>query len=225
MALSADAERVRIAIYRNFAATGRALTRAETASLTGADADSAFDELASRRHIVLGTDGEVVLAHPFAAANFGFSVMSDRTLWWGGCAWDSFAIPHLVEGKPPVLVATTCPACRTPHAWTVSADAPPRGDQVAHFLVPVAQVWDDVVHACTNQRIFCNEHCVDDWLETSGNARGSAFDLATLWRLAEHWYEGRLDSPYVRREPAQAEAYFESVGLSGAFWGLGDKPN
>lgn len=45
-------------------------------------------------------------------------------------------------------------------------------------------------------------------------------DLATLWRLAAHWYDGRLDRGYVRREPEQAKEYLRSVGLSGPFWGL-----
>ena len=45
-------------------------------------------------------------------------------------------------------------------------------------------------------------------------------DLTTLWRLARGWYRGRLDRGYVRREPAEAAAYFRDVGLDGPFWGL-----
>lgn len=221
--LSSTAETVRLAIYRTFAETGLALRRAQVEAETGFDphqTDAAFRELADARHIVLGDHREIVMAHPFAAINLHFSVMGERTLWWGGCAWDSFAIPHLVPGEPSVLVATTCPACGTPHAWTVTTDAPPAGSQVAHFLVPTAHIWDDVVHTCSNQRVFCGEACVDDWLTASGNERGSVFDLATLWRLAQGWYAGRLDSPYRRREPAEAHEYFRRVGLTGAFWGL-----
>jgi hypothetical protein len=107
-----------------------------------------------------------------------------------------------------------------PHAWTVTTTAPPTGSQVAHFLVPTAHIWDDVVHTCSNQRIFCNESCVEDWLAETGNERGSVFDIPTLWRLARGWYAGRLDTPYRRREPAEAHAYFREVGLSGPFWGL-----
>lgn len=64
------------------------------------------------------------------------------------------------------------------------------------------------------------EGCVDAWLVRAGHERGYVMDLATLWRLARHWYDGRLDRGYVRREPAAAAAYLRSVGLSGAFWGL-----
>ncbi len=224
------AERVRRFVYRRFAETGSAASRADAAAGAGLDADAvdrAYAELSAQRHIVLGDgvngpDGEIVMAHPFAAINLHFSVMGRRRLYWGGCAWDSFAIPHLVPDEPSVLVATTCPGCGAAHAWTVTADAPPGGDQLAHFLVPTSRIWDDVVFTCGHQRIFCGERCIDGWLETTGKDRGSVFDLGTLWRLAAHWYEGRLDSPYRRREPAQAHAYFAEVGLRGAFWGLPD---
>jgi hypothetical protein len=44
--------------------------------------------------------------------------------------------------------------------------------------------------------------------------------LDTLWRLAAHWYDGRLGRGYVRRDPAHAAEYLRGVGLSGPFWGL-----
>ena len=45
-------------------------------------------------------------------------------------------------------------------------------------------------------------------------------DPGTLCRLAAHWYDGRLDRGYVRREPAEAAGYLRGGGLSGPFWGL-----
>lgn len=215
-------EAVRLAIYSSLARTGRLPSTAELAEQTrcsGPEIGEALTELAAERHLVFDDDHEIVLAHPFATRSFAFSVMGGRTLWWGGCAWDAFAIPNLVPDEPTALVATTCPACGTAHAWTVTRDGPPEGTQVAHFLTPMAHVWDDVVHTCENQRIFCDERCVNRWLEDTGNDRGAVFDLATLWRLASEWYAGRLDTPYRRREPKEAHALFASVGLVGAFWG------
>lgn len=215
-------EAVRVAVYRGLAETGRLPAPDELAAetrLAPSEVAESLEALAAARHVVFDGDHRIVLAHPFATRNFAFSVMGERTLWWGGCAWDAFAIPHLVLDQPSALVATTCPACGTSHSWTITTIAPPDAPQVAHFLTPVAHIWDDVVHACEHQRIFCSEACVDDWLERTGNARGYVMDLATLWRLASRWYEGRLDSPYRRREPVEAKEYFESVGLTGPFWG------
>jgi len=170
--------------------------------------------------VVLGADGRIVMAHPFSSVPLGFSVMGRETLWWGGCAWDSFALPHLLPDEPDVLVATRCPGCDAPLAWVVARDAPPAGDEVAHFLTPAARMWDDVVRTCGHQRLFCEEECVATWLARTGHERGYVMDLATLWRLARGWYAGRLERGYERREPSQARDYFRSVGLSGPFWGL-----
>ena len=216
-----DVEDLRLAIYRCFARTGRAPTRGELHDLGLIDDDiaSGFAELADQRHIVLDERGEIVMAHPFASIPLGFSVMGTHTLWWGGCAWDSFALPHLLPEERPHLVATRCPYCDTPHSWNVDNAAPPPGDQVAHFLVPVAHIWDDVVHTCGNQRIFCSSDCVDAWLDRTGNSRGYVMDLPQLWNLASGWYAGRLERGYVRREPVAAKDYLRSVGLVGKFWG------
>lgn len=217
-------EGIRLFLYRELATTGRVPSAADAADSLGIPEEWVWDAahvLVDRRLLVLDENDDIVLAHPFATRSFGFSVMGERTLWWGGCAWDSFAIPHLVDREPSVVVATTCPACGTAHAWNVDRNGPPTGSQVAHFLVPMAQVWDDVVYACENQRIFCSEACVDDWLAENDQKRGAVVDLATLWRLAEHWYDGRLDTPYQRREPSEATEYFASVGLTGAFWEAG----
>jgi hypothetical protein len=224
MTLTDLAERTRFAVYTHFADEGALPSRDELAdelAITPEEYDAALAELAAARHLVL-KDGEIAMAHPFATRSFGFSVMGPRTLWWGGCAWDSFAIPNLVPGASEVLVATTCPACGTPHAWVVTNQGPPPGDQVAHFLTPAHRIWPDAAHACDNQLIFCSESHVEAWLERTGTDRGYILSLDTLWRLAAHWYDGRLGTPYIRREPIAAAEYFRSVGLRGPFWGLPD---
>ncbi|MEU0655481.1 organomercurial lyase [Streptomyces albogriseolus] len=222
-----ETEKVRLAVYRHFAGTGRAPGVPELSALTALSPDRVRQELRTlhaRHDLVLDSQDEdrVVMAHPFASVPLGFSVMGTRTLWWGGCAWDSFALPHLLGDEPDVLVATRCPACDTPHAWVVGRQAPPKGDQVAHFLTPMSRAWDDVVHTCGNQRLFCSTDCVDTWLNRTGNQRGYVMDLPTLWRFASDWYTGRLDAGYVRRDPAAAASYFAEVGLHGSFWGLPD---
>ncbi len=218
-----DLEELRLAVYQSFAAEGRPPDVGKLSAEVGLDADAVTQglmELARARHLVLDDRYQILMAHPFAAIPLGFSVMGANTLWWGGCAWDSFAVPHLLPDEGEVLVSTRCPGCSRPLAWSVGHQEPPAGDEVAHFLVPAVRIWDDVVHSCRNQRIFCSTRCVDSWLSENGLSRGYVMDLATLWRLAAQWYDGRLERGYVRREPAEAADYLASVGLSGPFWGL-----
>ncbi len=215
-------EDVRLAVYAGFARDSLPPGLEEIArqlDVTPPTVRRAVAQLAALRHLALDEAGRIAMAHPFSAVPLGFSVMGANTLWWGGCAWDSFAMAHLLTWEPALLVATICPACSTPHAWNVDRAAPPAGQQVAHFLVPAARMWDDVVHTCGHQRLFCNAACVQDWLDRTGNTQGYVMDLRTLWRLASDWYTGRLDRGYTRREPAAAADYLRSVGLSGPFWG------
>jgi len=112
-------ERVRRAIYDTFASQGHPPSRQhlqDLAAVDDAQVNEAVAELAAQRQLVLDQSGNIVMAHPFTAVNLGFSVMGGKTLWWGGCAWDSFAIPHLVTDEPSVLIATT--------GWSAIGDLP-----------------------------------------------------------------------------------------------------
>jgi hypothetical protein len=217
-----DVEDLRLAVYDAFrrGAIPRVSALAAAMQVTEEEVAGGLAALAASRDLALGQDGEITLAHPFTAVPLGFSVMGRETLWWGGCAWDSFALAHLLPEQGPMLVATTCQSCDRAHAWRVDDREPPDGDQIAHFQVPASHMWDDVVFTCGNQRIFCSEACVTAWLERTGRPRGYVMDLPTLWRLASGWYAGRLDRGYVRREPSAAADYFRGAGLSGEFWGL-----
>jgi hypothetical protein len=101
-------EAVRLAIYRGYVSDGRPPVVEDLAVELAVTADAVRESLQvlnETRHIVV-RDGEIVMAHPFASVPLGFSVMGTDTLWWGGCAWDSFAIPHVCADDPEVLVAT-----------------------------------------------------------------------------------------------------------------------
>lgn len=211
----------RLFIYQQLARRGTAPDIIELSrhfNLSIEESKAILQELATARHIAINSDLQILMAHPFSTIPLGFSVMGEETLWWGGCSWDSFALPNLV--KQEVVVATTCPNCESAHAWRVAPELPPQGNQVAHFLIPTKDMWIDVMHTCGNQRIFCNEKCLDKWLEKTHNEKGYVMNLSTLWVLASHWYDGRLNLDYERREPTTAAQYFREVGLSGPFWGL-----
>lgn len=218
-------EDLRLLVYSQLASHARVAATDDLAAalhLTPGQVANGLRALHTTRDLVLDDSGGIVLAHPFATRNFGFSVMGAATIWWGGCAWDAFAIAHLVPDEPDTLVATQCPHCRKgrkAHAWNIIRSEPPPGEQIVHFAIPIAHVWDDVVHACQHQRSYCNHRCLDSDLAAHHAAdNGARFDLPTLWKLAQHWYAGRLDRGYRRRDPASASSYFAKVGLTGPFW-------
>ena len=220
MGLNADLADVRTYVYRSFADEARVVTPEDVGaafSISAMEALSALRELHEAHLVVLDPSlSRIVMAHPWAASFMGFVVASASQKWWGGCAWDSFAIPALVDD--PCLVATRCPACSTPLVVDVMPDQAPMGDLVAHFVVPVKRMWDDVVLTCSNQLLFCDEQHVDQWLAREGHSRGAILDLGTLWQLATGWYEGRLARDYRRRTASEAAAFFGSLGLAGDFW-------
>ena len=101
-------EDVRLLVYSELAGAGRvddADSLAARLDVPRSVVDQSLLQLQDSRDIVLNDHGEILLAHPFAMRNFGFSVMGKDVLWWGGCAWDAFAIPHLVK---PFDLAVAC---------------------------------------------------------------------------------------------------------------------
>ncbi len=67
---------------------------------------------------------------------------------------------------------------------------------------------------------FRSEPHVDRWCDELGLQKGAAFDLGTMWRLADAWYRDRLSADWRRRTADEAQALLEEVGLTGDFWRL-----
>ncbi|WP_214416275.1 organomercurial lyase [Sphaerisporangium fuscum] len=215
-----DLADVRVFVYRRFAETGDPPAPEEVAAQFGIGLDetlAALRLLHDSNLLVLDAERRgVIMAHPWSAVPLGFVVAGEKVKWWGGCAWDSFAIPALVGQK--CLVATHCPGCGRALAVDVCPDEPTTAELVAHFLVPVARMWDDVRFACSHQSLFCSEEHVGRWLRETRYPRGVLLDMHTLWLLATRWYEGRLTREYRRRTPDEARAFFRELGLVGPFW-------
>lgn len=138
-AVAIDLNELRAHVYRQFAEHARAVRPDEVAAAFGVTAADALDALRALddAHLLVLDPGRrrIVMAHPWAAGPMGFVVASDTQKWWGGCAWDSFAIPALVGSA--CLVATHCPACARVLALDVRPDVPPgdgAGEMVAQQI-------------------------------------------------------------------------------------------
>jgi hypothetical protein len=67
---------------------------------------------------------------------------------------------------------------------------------------------------------FRSETHVDRWCETRRIPRGASFGLEQAWQLGRIWYGDKLSPDWMRPTPAEAEAAFASMGLTGDFWRL-----
>jgi hypothetical protein len=143
-ARSSDAE-VRRFIYDQVLKGGAVPTRAAIASATGASlAESALslERLAAAHVVVLGRDGEVLMANPFSAVPTPFAVSARGHAWYGNCIWDAMGIAAMLRTE--ALIEASCGCCGTAMALRVPEDCK-RDERVAHFAIPAAHFWDDIV--------------------------------------------------------------------------------
>ena len=69
--------------------------------------------------------------------------------------------------------------------------------------------------------LFRSGEHVERWSEGRGIPTGAALTPQQGWLLAKAWYEDRLSPDWRRKTPEEAQAVFESIGLTGPFWRLG----
>jgi hypothetical protein len=115
--------------------------------LTAEEIRSALDELARLHHLILGPQGEVEMALPFAAAPTPYLVTDGERTWWANCAWDALAIAPLVGVQTTMSVA--CVDCGehlrlsiAPQQTTVRE--PAGVEPVVHFALPAREWWRDI---------------------------------------------------------------------------------
>jgi hypothetical protein len=68
--------------------------------------------------------------------------------------------------------------------------------------------------------LFRSEEHVESWARAGHGPRGAVFTLDQLWGLASAWYRGKMEREWRRRTPEEAQALFDSFGLTGPFWSL-----
>ena len=120
--MTEDELRLRRRIFASFAATG------SPPALTAADAPLARS-LHDQHVVVLGDDGQVLMAHPFAAHREGTRVEAAGRTWWGNCAWDGLGIAAALGPEDARI---------TSGGVAVAPGA------VVHVAVPAGRWWDDI---------------------------------------------------------------------------------
>ena len=126
---------LRRAIYRHFAATGLAPVPEQV----GATADD-YRRLAGSHAVVLGADGRIDFANPFASGPTDYVVEADEVERFGICAWDGLGVMAALgrDGRLRVPSQELVLEVRSGALEPTAA--------VAHFLVPAAHWYDDLRH-------------------------------------------------------------------------------
>jgi hypothetical protein len=139
---------VRQAIYGHFASTGAAPTVASLASTLGfsaGDTAAALRRLFERRVLVLSPGGEqILMAPPFSGIPTQHRVLAGGREYFANCAWDALGV--LAALRQDGLVRSRCEQTREPLDIPVHAGGPEPIPCVAHFAVPAALWWRDIVY-------------------------------------------------------------------------------
>ena len=143
-----DIDRLRIHVYDVTLTSGRPPMISEMAAAletSEASVGEALIELSSRRVLVLQPHGEILMAPPFSAVPTQHSVkVGDRT-FFANCCWDSLGIPAALHAEAEVF--SRCEQTLEPIHLRVGREGPVDPEPVvAHFAVPAARWWADLVY-------------------------------------------------------------------------------
>jgi len=146
MPTEADVQ-VKLALFREFAESGRAPSCDSIAARTGLSTDAvlrAFQSLRSQRLIWLEPDGATIrMAPPFSGVPTQHRVEAGGVDYYANCAWDTLGV--LAALHRPGRVRSRCEQSGESLNLEVGENGPEPSTWVYHCLVPAAHWWDDLV--------------------------------------------------------------------------------
>ena len=140
--------RVKLAVYRHFAETGRRPEPGEVAGRAGLDFArvlAAYQSLRAERLLLLEADGSSIrMAPPFSGVPTQHEVEIEGTRYFANCAWDALGICAALH--KPGRVRSRCKESGERLDLEVGIEGPQPSTWLFHCLVPAAQWWDDLVY-------------------------------------------------------------------------------
>jgi hypothetical protein len=138
---------VRRYVYDHVMNEGMPPSMTETASalsITSDAVEASFQRLADGHILVQqrGT-GEILMANPFSAVPTPFLVRAGGRSWYGNCIWDAMGIPAMLTQD--ATIEASCGCCGTAMHLTVVDGSLEEASGIAHFAIPAAHWWDDIV--------------------------------------------------------------------------------
>ena len=139
---------VKLAIYRTLAETAAAPTTHHVAAVTGlaeGEVRAAFGRLHDRRLVVPepGDATRIRMAPPFSGIPTTFPVDARGRRYYANCVWDAYGIAAALHVD--AVIPASDGFTGEPLALEVRGGAPVPLPYVAHFAVPAARWWADIV--------------------------------------------------------------------------------
>jgi alkylmercury lyase-like protein len=140
---------VKLALYRMIAQTGTVPTSGETAYATGLSEDdirAAFASLHAKRLLVPepGDPSRIRMAPPFSGVATSFPVEARGKRYYANCVWDAFGIAAALHAD--AIIPASDSFSGEPLILEVRNGQPTAQPYVAHFAVPAAHWWDDIIY-------------------------------------------------------------------------------
>lgn len=139
--------RIKLAVYRHFAETGRPPSPDDAARRANSSVDevlAAYGRLRAQRVLLLEADGASIrMAPPFSGVPTQHTAEVGGKRYFANCAWDSLGIPAALQ--QPGVVHSRCEQTLEPFTLRIESNGPEPSDWLFHCLVPAAHWWRDLV--------------------------------------------------------------------------------
>jgi hypothetical protein len=139
---------VKLAIYRITADTGSIPNAGEVAQaigFSGSDVRAAFERLHAKRLLVPepGDPDRIRMAPPFSGVPTAFPVEAVGLRYYANCVWDAYGVAAALHAD--AVIPAHDGFSGEPLTLEVRDSQPVFRPYVAHFAVPAAEWWDDIV--------------------------------------------------------------------------------
>jgi hypothetical protein len=204
-------------VTRTFVERGSAPTSAEIAQRFGLSAEETAEllrKLVEKKALVLHPRApEVWVAHPFSNSpnSFWVETLDGKQGWWSNCAWCALGVSALV--KRDVRLISRWGGEKEQFAVEVKNGKLSSEDFVVHMALPVARLWDNVIHSCSLMLPHKDEAALEAWCERHRIKKGAVMRASKCYELAEKWYGPYLDPGWNRKSGEEVTDLFRSMGL------------
>jgi hypothetical protein len=110
------------------------------------EVQTALKRLYAKRLLVLepGDETRIRMAPPFSGVPTPFRVEVGAKSYYANCAWDAFGVPAALHADATIHASDGFTG--EPLLLQVKDGTPRSQDWVAHFAVPAAQWWHDIIY-------------------------------------------------------------------------------